>query len=50
MDVFPYEEEHTKVRTILEKFVEINGIELDILLVNQYIRLECLFYKEVLGV
>lgn len=44
-DVFNSEEEHDKVRTILEKLVEINGIELDIFLVNQYIRL----YEEFFG-
>lgn len=43
--VFESEELHTRAGTILEKFVEINKIELDVSLVNEYIQLYEEFFE-----
>lgn len=43
--VFKSEETHTRVAVILEKFVEINKIELDSALVNEYIKLYEEFFE-----
>lgn len=43
--VFDSEKEHIRARAILEKFVQINKMELDILLVNKYLQLYEEFFK-----